>query len=127
VTGLSFAVTSGRHYRFEFLLAVRSDTATVGVRATVTTPTVTTLAATVTTILAADGTAALYEGAITASGDAVVPTAVPAINTDYVLKVEGIIVPSATGTLQLQIGTETGTTVVTVRRGSCGLLWDLGP
>lgn len=122
VTDLSFAVVSGTTYFFKFVCLVRSDTATVGVRLTVTTPAVTRLGATVRTIIAADGAGAEFQGAITASGDAVVPTAVPAINTDYLAIVEGIIVPSANGTLQLQAGTETGTTVVTVRSGSSGFL-----
>ena len=68
----------------------------------------------------------MYDGAVTASADVVIPTAVPAINTDYVLIVEGNILPSADGTVQLQARTETGTTNVIVRQGSYGFLWDLG-
>lgn len=122
VTSLSFSVTSGVYYHFKFVCLVRSDTATVGVRATVTIPAVTRFGATMRTIIAADGAGAEFQGAITASADAVVPTAVPAINTDYILIVEGCILPSANGTLQLQAATETGTTVVTVRQGSVGIL-----
>jgi len=126
VTGLVFSVTSGRYYHFRFVCLVQSNTATVGVRATVTHPGATRFGATCATIIAADGTAAAFHGAITASGDAVIPTAVPAINTDYVLTIEGLLLASATGNLQLQAGTETGTTNVIIRQGSCGLLTDLG-
>lgn len=81
---------------------------------------------TMSTIFAADGSAALWVGAISSSGDAVIPTAVPAINTDYLMVVEGLLLPSASGALQLQARTETGTTNVIVRQGSIGWLWDHG-
>lgn len=126
VTSLSFAVTSGHYYYFRFVCLVRSDTATVGVRLTVTVPGVTRFGGRAFHPIAADGAGCEFQGAITASGDAVIPTAVPAINTDYIAVVEGLLVPSANGTLQLRAGTETGTTVVTVRQGSVGFLWDLG-
>lgn len=126
VTSLSFAVVAGRYYRFQFLCIVQSNTLTVGVAATVTTPAFTRFAARVKAPFAADGAGAEWQGDITASGDAVVPTAIAAINTDYILDIEGIIVPSANGTLQLQGRTETGTTNVTFRQGSMGFLWDLG-
>lgn len=128
VTGLSFPVVAGRYYSFRFLLLVQSSTATVGVAATVTVPAVTRFGGTVKTIVAADAAGtSLWAGAITASGDAVLPSAVPAVNTDYLLELEGVIVPSANGTLQLQARTETGTTNVIVRQGSIGYLWDHGP
>lgn len=122
VTSLSFSVLSGETYYFKFVLLVRSDTATVGIAASVTVPAITRFGAMVYTTIAADGTAAEYVGAVTTSGDKVSPTAVPAINTDYVEIVEGILIPSAGGTLQLQAATETGTTTVTVRQGSTGFL-----
>jgi hypothetical protein len=126
VTSLVFPVVSGRYYSFRFTTLVRSDTLTVGIRSTVTTPTFTIFGATACTIFAADGAGAEFCGAITASGDAVIPTAVPAINTDYVLVIEGTILPSANGNVQVQAATETGTTVVTVRQGSVGVLTDFG-
>lgn len=126
VTQLSFAVTANRHYVFRFMLLVQSNTATVGVAATVTIPTATRFGATMSTIFAADGSAAAFVGAISSSGDAVIPTAVPAINTDYLMVVEGVLIPSANGTLQLQVRTETGTTNVVVRQGSIGYLTDHG-
>jgi hypothetical protein len=76
-------------------------------------------------LVAADGTAAEYNGAITASADAVIPTAVPASNTDCVWILEGLIIPTAAGLLQLQARTEIGTTNGIVRQGSVGLLTGL--
>jgi hypothetical protein len=125
VTSLSFAVVAGRYYRYEFWVIVRSDTSTVGVALGVTYPAVTRAAATGMGLIAS-GAGGSFDTAITASGGHVITTAVPVINTDYLAKVEGLIVPSANGTLQLQARTETGTTVVTVRQGSCGFLWDMG-
>jgi hypothetical protein len=126
VSDLVFALTSGRYYKFSFTLLVRSDTLTVGVAASVTHPGATRFGATVRTIFAADGAGAEFGGAVTASDDHVVPTAVPAINTDYILEIEGVIMASASGNLQVRARTETGTTVVTVRQASCGMLYDLG-
>lgn len=122
VTGMSFSVSNGGVYHFRFVLLVQSNTATVGVAASVTIPAATRFGAMVSSVIAADGTAAEYVGAVTTSGDKVSPTAVPAINTDYVEIVEGILIPSADGTLQLQAATETGTTNVIVRQGSVGFL-----
>lgn len=125
VTGLSFAVLAGVYYYFRFICLVRSDTATVGVRLTVTHPGATRFGGRAFHPVAADGAGCEFQGAITSSGDAVIPTAVPAVNTDYVAVVEGVILPSAPGTLQLRAGTETGTTVVTVRQGSVGMLFTM--
>lgn len=126
VTGLSFALVANRYYRFEFMCIVQSNTATVGVAATVTTPSFTRFTARISAPFAADGAGAEWQGDVTASADAVVPTAIAATNTDYLMKIEGVILPSANGTLQVQGRTETGTTNVIFRQGSCGFLWDLG-
>lgn len=126
VTNLVFALTAGRYYKFEFTLAVRSDTATVGVATSLTFPAMTRFAARVSAPFAADGAGAEWQGEITSSDDPVVPTAIASINTDYIVKIEGVAVPSANGNLQVRARTETGTTNVVVRQGSCGMLYDLG-
>jgi hypothetical protein len=128
VTGLSFSVTSGRHYHYEFICLVRTDTTACGVVFTVTIPTFTNFGGAVSLNIAADGTAAEFVGAITSSGDQVVGTAMVATGTDYVAIVEGIIVPSANGTLQLQCARETNASspTITVSRGSMGRLYNLG-
>lgn len=122
VTGMSFSVRSGGYYHFRFVILYQSDTSTVGLQATVTTPAFTRFGARLNAIVTGDGAGRDYVGAITASGDAVLTTNVPAINEDYVAVVEGVIIPSANGTLQLQAATETGTTNVIVRQGSVGFL-----
>ena len=94
-TDLAFSVTSGVLYQFRFVLIFRSGTATVGMRASVTFPVVTVFAGRVQIPFAGDGSDHEFVGAITSSGDAVVATAVPATNTDYVAFVEGVIQSSA--------------------------------
>lgn len=125
IAGLSFNVTAGRHYHFKFVVLFRSGTATVGIKLAAILPGVSRFGAQAQAIIAADGPSAVFHGAMTASADAVISTAVPAINTDYVAIVEGILVPSANGVLQLQGAAEAAGTV-TVRQGSSGFLTDLG-
>lgn len=126
VSDLSFPVVANRHYFAEFIVAWRSNTATVGVGLSVTIPAAATFAGWVESIIAADGAGGGMQGAITASDDAVLITAAAAINTDYVAIVKVVLVPSANGTLQMRGRTETGTTPVIIRKGSFGLLYDRG-
>jgi len=124
---MSFSVTSGRTYGFRFVSIARSDTLTVGPAMSVTFPAATVFAAVGRFAGAAvDGVDAEHVGSITTSDDAVISANVVAINTDYIFTVEGVIVPSSSGTLTLRARTETGTTNVTIRQGSYGILTDLG-
>jgi hypothetical protein len=124
---LAFSVVSGRTYYFRFVCLVRSDTQTVGPALSVTVPAATRFGAKGVLVgTAADGVDGAYEGAITASDDAVAVGNVAAVDTDYIFALEGILIPSANGSLTLRARTETGTTNVTVRQGTIGMLWDLG-
>lgn len=122
VTDLSFAVSAGVAYYFRFAVIFRSPTATVGIQLGLTFPAATVFSARACIPIAADGAGCEIQGALTSSGDMVIGTAVPVINTDYTAIVDGVIVPTANGTLQLRAATETGVGPVTVRQGSCGLL-----
>jgi hypothetical protein len=117
-TGLSFAVTSGTLYRFSARIIFRTAALTTGIRIGATTPAFTAYAANVSIPFAIDGSGGVFHGALTTSGDSVVSSAVPAINTDYVATVEGVILPSANGTFQLQHATEVAASAATVRNGS---------
>lgn len=103
----------------------RSAATTTGLRLGLTTPTFTTFSAGVQMPIVADGAAASWFGTIISSGDSVVSPSVEAINTDYIAVVEGLIVPSANGTLQLQHATEVNASGVTIRQPSCGFLTTL--
>jgi hypothetical protein len=120
VTNLSFTVTSGEYYRFKFTVLFRSDTATVGIKLGLTHAGATTFGAQVTTMRTASS---ITIGAITASGGSVSSTQVPVVDTDYIATVEGTILPSSNGNLQLQAALETGSAAtVTVRQGSLATL-----
>ena len=121
-TSLNFAVTNGVYYAFRFYCLWRSTVATVGLKLGLTTPTFTVFGATVRILIAADGVGAELQGAITTSGDSVIGTAAVAINTDYVSVIEGVILPSATGTLMVQYAAEATGATVTMRNGSAGEL-----
>lgn len=121
---MAFVVAAGVTYHFRFVCAVRSDTLTVGVAMSVTFPAVTVFAASGRFAgNSVDGVDAEWVGNITTSDDAVAAGNTVAINTDFVFVVEGVIVPSAPGTLVLRARTETTPAVVTVRQGSIGMLW----
>lgn len=123
VTGLVFPVTAGTLYRFTFFAVFRSSLATAGARLGLTLPAFTTYTGSVRIAgRAADGTDSEFVGALTTSGDSVVSSAVAATNTDFLAVVEGVLLPSANGNLQLQAAPEVAATL-TVRNGSHGQLW----
>ena len=125
VTNCSFALTAGAYYKFQFLIPFRSTVSTVGLKIGLTFPTVTVQACTAQIPIAAAGAGGVLQGYIVASGGSVLGTAVPAINTDYLAVVDGFILPSANGTLQLQFAAETTGATVTCRNGACGVLYTL--
>ena len=117
-TGLSFAVVNGTTYKFRGLIVFRSAATTTGIKVGITVPNFTVFSASVFAPVAADGTAGGFHGWLTSSGDSVTATGVQAANTDYIATVEGVIVPSANGTVQLQHASEVAGSGVTIRRGS---------
>lgn len=122
-TGLSFAVVSGTYYRFRFDVVYRSTVLTVGLKLGLTIPTATVFSArAIIAGFTTDGAGDGFIGNITSSGDSVISTAVVATNTDYVATIEGIILPSANGTLMVQYAAETTGATVTMRRASAGEL-----
>ena len=125
VTNCSFSVTSGVYYKFQFLVPFRSTLATVGLRLALTFPAVTVFACTGQIPIAGAGAGGVLQGYIIASGGAVVGTAVPAVNQNYLAILDGFILPSANGTLQLQFAAETTGATVTCKQGACGFLYTL--
>ena len=121
-TSLSFAVTNGVYYAFRFYVLWRSTVLTVGIKLGLTTPTFTVFGANVRILTSAEGAAAELQGSITASGGSVLGTTALAINTDYMAVIEGVILPSADGTLMVQYAAETTGATVTMRQGSGGEL-----
>jgi hypothetical protein len=123
VTSLSFPVTTGGYYEFEFAVIYRTGLSTAGIRLGLTFPAITRFAAAVDIHgIAAASASEMFTGIITTSGGSVVSAAVAATNTDYPAWVHGIIVPSADGTLQLRAAPEVAATL-TIRQGSNARLW----
>lgn len=126
VTGLAFSVLSGRYYRFSFEMIHRTTDLTKGLRATITTPTFTSFAAVCRSMAGASGGGGEHQYPISASGEEVAFANATGADTDYIARIEGSILPSANGTIQVQFGLEATAATVTIRKGSNGLLWDLG-
>lgn len=121
--GMNFSVTSGTNYYFKFVLCYSSAALTTGLRTALTTPAFTNFSAGVIHFgQAVDGVAAAWHGTINTSGDVVVSTAVAVINVNYTAVIEGRILPSANGTIWLQIGSEIAASAITIRNGSF-LMW----
>lgn len=126
-TGLSFSVLTGLYYRFFFQILFTSATATTGIKIGLTTPTFTIFTGTVRIPIAADGTAGETQGWLTTSGDSVSGSDVPATGTVYSARIDGLIIPSADGTLQVQHAAEAAAAGnVIVKQGSNGWLSLLG-
>lgn len=125
-TGLSFGVGNGIFYAFRFLVVFRMSDVTDGLKIGLTCPTVDVFSASVDIPQTADGLGADYEGCINSSGDSVAAAATPVANSDFTAVIDGVIKPSANGTLQVQHAVTAGAASVTIRLGSCGFLWELG-
>lgn len=116
VTGLSFPVASGRTYKFRFVAEVASAATTTGVGLGVNGPTVTRITyrshipttASTDTIAHVTGTTL---DSYTASTDV-------ASTTGNLCLLEGIVTPSADGTMILRFKSEVGASAVTVKAGS---------
>lgn len=125
ITELAIPVVAGRKYRYELTAIYQSTAITTGLAVSVETPdtAVGSIAMTARMIIAADGTASEYAGAITALGDLVIGTSVPVINTSYICTVVGMFTCTTSGTIQPQIRREAGAgTTVTLMTGSCLLV-----
>jgi hypothetical protein len=121
-TDLVLPVLSGRFYKFRFEVVCRTANAVHGIGFTVTDPGETRFAC---HAFMNTGGAAMDSGHITTGGTVVQFAAFGAANQDTLAVIEGIIVPSADGDLQLQFCTENAATQVSIESGSHGMLWDM--
>lgn len=123
-TELKFPVKSGIYYQFEFKVAYTSSATASGLKLSVTNFSSTIFSAIAHIPAIADDEAAFWHGAITYAGDPVTGSGTPALVNVFLATVEGVLLPSADGTLQLQFASETGASM-TMKRGSCGMLWTI--
>jgi hypothetical protein len=122
-SGLSFAVTSGVYYHFRFNLTFQTAATTTGIKFKFTGPTVTRFSCEANVPFAADGAGGSWQGHIAAYADSAKTTGVQLANTDNFAVVEGNILPSANGTLQLQFASEVASSNAIIRQGSNALLY----
>jgi len=124
---LKFDLTSGRTYIFAYRLLMQTPVATNGIRVGLNFPAATVVGANANIPVSVDGVAGVWSGIITSSGDSVVGTSAATVNVPLVVTIEGTIIPSANGTLELGYGGELATTAgIVLRQGSVGIIKDLG-
>lgn len=121
VTGLSFAVTAGRRYRFKAFIVYTAAATTTGSRWTVNGPAITSLSyrseysLTTTTRTTNDGLGAHQ---LPAAANAT------SVAADNIAIVEGVFVPSASGTLAIQNASEVDTSAITAKANVSWLEWE---
>jgi hypothetical protein len=120
--GLSFPVVAGTYYKFRFMVPFRSSATGNGIRLSLAVPAFTVFSATAEIPNGADGTGTTFRGWITSSNDLVLSAGVQAINTDYIAIVEGVILATSNGNIQLRYGSELTTATITLRNGALGTL-----
>lgn len=118
VTDLSFPVMLAATYRFQFDVQFRSAAATNGIGLSLSVPTFSLFGAVATVPQTNDGPAGLWEGNITASDDLVLTSTVETANIDCMAMIRGIIIPTATGTVQLRARSENNGTNIIINQGS---------
>lgn len=123
ITGLSFSVTAGVTYRFYGLLLYTTSAATIGVRVSLTSPATTHLAYATRTGLSATGSAAAEWQNFQATADAGTVSTSSVSTSGNLVVIEGVIRPSANGTVQLRFAPETATANGVVIKAGSSLEW----
>lgn len=123
VTELGLGVVAGRKYYIELIIAFRTAAGGTGFGITMgtTNTAVGTIACIANLPSAADGTAALYSGSITALDDLVISTGVQTANTLYICSVKGTFTCTTSGTLVPKFRSEVNGSTVTFAAGSVAL------
>ncbi len=119
ITGLSFSVTSGQVYRFYALLEFTTGATTTGVQWTATTP-ASNYFSLKTSNPTSDASNDIANINVSDGGNCSAGTFA---TTGNLATMEGIVAPSANGTLQLRFASETNGTAITVKAGSTLEWW----
>lgn len=125
-TGLSFAVTSGHFYSFEFWIRFRSAATTTGAQFAINAPANAYLVYRVEASLTAAAAGAPTFRTARAVNVGTASASVDAANADMLCRITGMCNPSANGTLIVRQGSEVAGSAITVKAGSCGVLMDYG-
>lgn len=121
VTGLSFAVTNGSTYAFKFYVMFNTAATTTGIALSMNGPTTTLLGWDV--FIAAASQTLFYQSRVAYDAGTASPDR--GSGSQNVAIIDGIIIPSASGTLIVRFASEVGSSQVTVLAGSSGLLWTI--
>ncbi len=117
---LVFDVVAGTLYKYRFNVMYTTASANTGLRLGITYPAATTTSA-IANIpgSATDGTGFMFSGLINSSGDSVVAASSPAITPAVmVATLEGVILPSASGQIQLRAASEVAGSNIVIKAGS---------
>ena len=125
-TGLSFALTSGRFYSFQFWIRFSTAATTTGAQFAINAPANSYIVYRVDTSLTAAAAGAPTVRTARAVNVGTASASVDAIGGDLLCLISGVVKPSAGGTLIVRAGTEVAGSGVTVKSGSCGMLMDYG-
>jgi hypothetical protein len=115
-TGLSFSVTSGTTYRFRANITYTSAATTTGLGLAATGPSASLLSYTFSSPLTNNTLGGGGGTGNSASG--CIASAVSTASTGNTATIEGLITPTASGTLQLTFATEVGASAITIKAGS---------
>lgn len=126
IPGLAFAVASGRRYHFKFMGTYQTAATTTGMSMAFSGPSMTDFAAVYSMQQGAAGTDQYYQNTSLALTTVITSTGVVAATTNYAWMVEGVCLPSAAGTIQLQYRSEVSASNVTVQNTGVGILTDCG-
>lgn len=125
-TGLSFALTSGRFYSFQFWIRFSTAATTTGAQFAINAPANSYIVYRTDTSLTAAAAGAPTVRTARAVNIGTASASVDAIGGDLLCLISGVVKPSAGGTLIVRTGTEVAGSGVTVKAGSCGVLYDFG-
>jgi hypothetical protein len=124
ITGLSFSVTSGSTYRWHAQIAYSADATTTGSEWTTSTPTTTllTIGSHQYTAGGAGGAATEYDQLVNTSDAGACSTA-SAFTAGNQAMIDGVVTPSANGTVQMRFASEVSGGTITAKAGSTLEWW----
>jgi len=127
ITGMSFSLTSGHRYYFNFMATYQTAATGTGCGYCFSAPAMTASNYKVEIRQAAAGTDQMYTNSVVNNLTTVLVSAsVVAASTDYIAQIEGFCQPSADGTLQLRCRSEVNASQITIQNTGIGFLVDCG-
>jgi hypothetical protein len=128
VSAMGFSVGAGNTYAFKYYIIYTSAAPASGLGLTVTFPGMTNFAATAEISSGVDGTANIYSGSITTSGDRVQAVSCQTSTEQFYAELYGVCKVSTSGTLALQAFPEVSGAAnqIVIKEGTAGAIWRTG-